>query len=171
MRLCTVEGCGKKHWALGYCTNHYALLKRHGKPEKREWKREVFAVTGGYLAHIVNGQTVYVHVQVAEKALGRPLPKGAEIHHVNGNPADNQPENIVICPNHEYHMLLHQRERALNACGHADWRPCRICALYDDPASMRPSYKQFYHRACAAEQSRKRRANQRSNHNANATKD
>lgn len=41
----------------------------------------------------------YVHILVAEKALGRTLPKGAEVHHVNEDRADNRNTNLVICEN------------------------------------------------------------------------
>lgn len=29
---CKVEGCGKSHVALGYCSRHYGRLKKHGDP-------------------------------------------------------------------------------------------------------------------------------------------
>lgn len=119
---------------------------------------KIIEVTGGYLARMVNRRTVYLHVEVGEKALGKALPQGAEMHHVDGDPKNNTPTNLVICPNHEYHMLLHQRQRALSACGHADWRPCHLCGVYDEVTNMRPHYKQFYHRACMAQKSRAQRA-------------
>ena len=77
-----------------------------------------------------------MHTHIAEQALGRPLPKGAEIHHVDGDGHNYHGTNLVICPNHAYHAMLHRRERALASCGHADWVKCRICGCYDDPSSM-----------------------------------
>ena len=32
MRICSVEGCDKKHFGKGYCNKHYINLKRHNNP-------------------------------------------------------------------------------------------------------------------------------------------
>lgn len=32
VRVCSVDGCGKKHSALGYCRTHYRRFKRQGDP-------------------------------------------------------------------------------------------------------------------------------------------
>ncbi len=87
-------------------------------------------------AHIKRGY-VFEHILVAEKALGKFLPEGAEIHHVNGIKDDNRPSNLVICPDHSYHILLHVRMRAKTACGNANWRKCWICKEYDDSENLR----------------------------------
>jgi hypothetical protein len=33
LKICKVEGCGKKLYGLGYCRSHYDAYKRYGKPE------------------------------------------------------------------------------------------------------------------------------------------
>jgi len=30
MRICKIEGCGKKHLAKGYCSKHYKQIEKHG---------------------------------------------------------------------------------------------------------------------------------------------
>ena len=83
----------------------------------------------------------YIHRLIAEKALGKTLPEGCVIHHHT----DTQ---LVICENHKYHMLLHQRMRALKACGHASWRKCNFCGEYDKPTNLWFNDKQGYHMKC-----------------------
>lgn len=36
-----------------------------------------------------------------------------ECGHVNGDPQDNRPANLVICQDQSYHQLIHQWARAL----------------------------------------------------------
>ena len=92
------------------------------------------------------------HIELAERALGKPLPPGAEVHHVNGIKHDNRPENLVICPDHAYHTLLHARQRAMDACGNPNYRKCEICGQWDDPELMyqRKSKSGQWHRACGS---------------------
>jgi len=99
---------------------------------------------------------VLQHRLVAEKALGKILPEGAEVHHVNCDGLDNRPENLVICPDGAYHGLLHRRQRAMDACGNPNWSKCRFCGEFDDPANM--VGKRLQHRECANEYSRQYRA-------------
>ena len=76
------------------------------------------------------------HVLVCEKVLGKHLPPLAVVHHVDKKKANNAPFNLVICQDNTYHLLLHMRKRAYEACGHVDWRRCRYCKQYGDPKDM-----------------------------------
>lgn len=80
---------------------------------------------GKYLFRYVGGAHVPIHQIVAEKALGRTLPLGAVVHHVNGNGHDNRTKNLVICQDRRYHNYLHQRMRVKAAGG--DPNTQRIC--------------------------------------------
>ena len=76
------------------------------------------------------------HIHIAEKILGKKLPLGAVIHHVDENTLNNTPGNLVICPDRAYHNLLHARMRAREACGNVEWQKCPYCKQYDDPKNM-----------------------------------
>lgn len=69
---------------------------------------------------------IYVHVAVAEAALGHYLPDGAEIHHVDEHKHNNANGNLVICQSHAYHKLLHVRARVVKGGG--DPNTQRICS-------------------------------------------
>ena len=96
------------------------------------------------------------HILIAEHALGKRLPCDALIHHVDENGLNNKNGNLVICQNIGYHKLLHQRMRALSACGHAAWRKCKFCKKYDDTTKMVQYRNQtmFHHKECAQEYQR-----------------
>jgi len=79
---------------------------------------------------------VLEHIIIAENVLGKPILKCTPIHHIDRTPANNKNNNLVICENKAYHGLLHQRQRAYDACGNPHWRKCCICKKYDDPANL-----------------------------------
>ena len=116
------------------------------------------SATGGYLFKTVGGKTRYLHVEVVEMALGKPLSIGSEVHHMNGDPTDNKNSNLVICQDHKYHSLLHMRTEAFEVTGNANLRLCCVCQLYDNPSRMRSSGNRMYHANCMAFRSRMRRA-------------
>lgn len=73
------------------------------------------------------------HILIAEKALGKPLPPLAVVHHFNPKKSNG---TLVICQNQSYHFLLHKRTRALKGSGHVDWEKCFICKQFDDPQNL-----------------------------------
>jgi len=56
-----------------------------------------------------------LHRVVAEKALGKPLPLQAEVHHADLTKSIDSP--LVICQDSEYDKLLHTRTTVLRAGG------------------------------------------------------
>lgn len=65
-----------------------------------------------------NKHYVLEHILVWEKVHNKPLPKGWVIHHINGIPNDNRPENLVALPNKKHYLVLKvkaQRIRELEA--------------------------------------------------------
>jgi hypothetical protein len=89
------------------------------------------------------------HILVAERALGRPLPDGAVVHHVNRDRADNRPANLVICEDATYHMLLHTRMETQERCGDPSARLCSHCGKRGTPESLEPKGKATWaHTAC-----------------------
>ncbi len=76
----------------------------------------------------IDGRRQHVHIVIAEAALGRPLPAGVEVHHVDENKNNNAPSNLVICEDHSYHRLLHRRQRIIAAGGNPNTdQVCAYC--------------------------------------------
>lgn len=109
--------------------------------------RPGFKPVSAYRARSVGNGHRLEHILIAEKALGKSLPKGAEVHHVDGNGRNNAPENLVVCPDRAYHALLHVRQRALEESGDANNRKCMICKQWDRPENLYIS-RSTRHREC-----------------------
>lgn len=123
------------------------FINNHNRKELRgtrnpNWKGGRRIDADGYIIILMPNHSrayngyVYEQVLVCEKALGKHLPPNAIPHHIDGVRANNEPSNLVICENGSYHNVLHHRQRAYEACGHASWRRCRYCHEYDDPKNM-----------------------------------
>lgn len=98
---------------------------------------------------------VIEHILIAEKALGKLLPENAVIHHANGS---RNGGTIVICQDRPYHNFLHQRMRALKACGHASWRKCNYCKKYSPHSEMKlHDCNSYIHIDCRKTKNRGRR--------------
>lgn len=131
MGKCCIDGCGGDATRKQMCQKHYRRVKVHGDPHKTNRRQDRDGK--GYR----NIGTKGVHVIAAERALGRALPDGAVVHHVNEDKSDNRGANLVICPSMKYHALLHIRTKALAETGDANKRKCKICRTYDDPDKLR----------------------------------
>jgi hypothetical protein len=128
------RGAANGNWKGGrvMASNGYVWVARPGHPRATK--------SGGYIGE---------HVDMAERALGRLLPDGVEIHHVDENKSNNVPGNLVLCENRAYHALLHKRSRALAACGDASALRCYFCHTYDNQADIyTTSQGKTRHRSC-----------------------
>ncbi|MCK5617331.1 HNH endonuclease [Candidatus Pacearchaeota archaeon] len=110
-------------------------------------------LSAGYpAANQRDGTQKLIHRIVAERALGRDLRKGEEVHHINEDKSDFSGKNLVICDGREYHLLLHIKRAALKATGDATSRRCKICKEWDslksDDLYVDPTGKLVFHKSC-----------------------
>jgi hypothetical protein len=164
---CSIDGCGKPVAARGWCHAHYKKWQLHGSPHHgksyERSKGEGTITYSGYVAVTHEGRKRQQHILVAEAALGKPLPAGAVVHHLDHNPTNNDPLNLLICPDQAYHQLIHQREKALAACGNPDFRRCIHCREWDAVENMthlanKGSGARHYHKECHTKAFHERKA-------------
>ena len=128
------------------------FIKGHGLPKRPK-------VHSGYKQYGGKNARVKAHRLRAERALGRPLPPGAQVHHADGSKDELAP--LVICQSKAYHILLHARMRVVAAGGNPNTervccscrKPkafdlfnrncgrCRMCERARDAARRRPEAK------------------------------
>lgn len=98
----------------------------------------------------VNNGSIYEHIKIVEKAIGKSLDKRHQVHHRDGNGWNNKNNNLIICEDQNYHRLLEKREKAYRATGDAHKRQCTYCKVWDNPSNMilRGGGESFRHRAC-----------------------
>lgn len=147
-------------------------MRRSDGQRKANWQGGKILRSDGYVGinlpdHPRANHNGYVleHVLVVENALGKPLPIQAEVHHVDEDKTHNDNSNLVVCENHAYHKLLHQRMRALDECGDPNAQRCCICHSYERQTEMKVvqgrgkrDWRQAYHQSCNTRKARLRRA-------------
>jgi hypothetical protein len=135
----------------------YAFRSKYNQREKNAaWRGGLYRRADGYIDVRLEDGYQKEHIVVAERVLGKSLPTGAVVHHINEDRSDNRPGNLVICQDTAYHSLLHRRLRALRESGHVDWLKCVRCKKWSPPTdedlwSFRDSTsnaRHYYHRAC-----------------------
>lgn len=110
MRTCTVEGCDRKHLALGYCQMHHGRVRRNGTPEdpmdlmmRLSRKIEVHDCwwwTGskldgyGRINAAPGDQRKLIAHRVVYEALVGPIPEGHDLDHLCLNRACVNPDHL-----------------------------------------------------------------------------
>lgn len=96
-KVCKADGCeepvkrNKKGHGMGHCLGHYGLRGNYRPPGTRYKDRD------GYVqVKLEDGRVIGEHRLVMERQLGRSLARGENVHHKNGNRADNRPENLEL---------------------------------------------------------------------------
>lgn len=154
MTECSISSCLNKPKTRGMCNKHYLKWWKHGSAtagmEYAKRGSGTVSPSNGYRLVYINGKQRLEHVVVAEKALGRPLPLGVQVHHINGIKTDNTPSNLVVCQSESYHKLLHRRQEAFEATGNPDMRRCRYCGKWDVRENLYspPGKDTGFHRQC-----------------------
>jgi hypothetical protein len=161
----------KRGWIKGKPIDY---LKGHYPNKENHWNwNGGKTIIEGYPATIVYEDDDFQHYEMnhrlkAEKVLGYKLKFPHEMHHVDGNRLNYENNNLVICEDRKYHLLLHARQRAKNSCGNANYRKCAYCKKYDLLDNMTVfvfkkrikdsflSYR-YYHNDCRKEFRRNRR--------------
>ena len=148
---CSVNGCAGQPVARDLCDTHYTRWLRHGDPltSLKAPDGAGYIHTQGYRRiRNDNGESRGEHIIIVECILGRCLKDDQQVHHVDQDKANNKNANLVVCPDTGYHQLLHKRQRALDACGNANFVKCCHCQQHDDPTNLIRQARYSYHSEC-----------------------
>lgn len=58
-------------------------------------------------------KVIMEHILVWEQVHNKQLPKGWEVHHLNGIPSDNRPENLVALSSQKHKMILAEKAQRI----------------------------------------------------------
>jgi hypothetical protein len=96
-KACVIDGCENLQNARGWCYTHYYRWKRHGNPMTLVNKG--YYLSAGYVKVLDPrkiGKYTGQHRLVMEQMIGRELLQHENVHHKNGDKADNRPENLEL---------------------------------------------------------------------------
>jgi hypothetical protein len=106
VKLCKLDGCDRVSHARHLCGLHYRAERRHGTLHEHALSPKVvppdhisrgWVTKRGYIRiQLADGSRVYQHRYVMEQHLGRRLLRTENVHHVDGNRANNNLENLEL---------------------------------------------------------------------------
>lgn len=105
---CCIAGCDRPHNARGLCGLHYREAERYGVLHQYAPIQDGTRIVQGYITvraptHPLAGKNGYVreHRKVVFDA-GIPITPADDVHHINGDKADNRLENLEVLPRGEH---------------------------------------------------------------------
>jgi len=107
---CCIDGCDRWVEARGHCRGHALRIKKYGDPKLSRGKRHLLINSGpewylsfdGYMIKQLRSgldrknTTLLQHRFVMSEHLGRELLRTENVHHMNGDRADNRIENLEL---------------------------------------------------------------------------
>lgn len=82
--------------------------KTHFKKGMTPWNKGIITNPTKY----VNRGGVWIHRKVMEEVLCRKLLTEEQIHHIDYDKGNNNPENLFLCPDQKFHVLIHRKKLA-----------------------------------------------------------
>jgi hypothetical protein len=114
-----------------YCSQSCAMKPRTGTLAPA-WKGGVLPQPTGYIKITIPGLgTVSEHRHVMEEHLGRKLLSTEQVHHINGNRADNRIENLIVVTYKEHAQFHLVRTKRLNGRWSFRHEQCLECGTVE----------------------------------------
>jgi hypothetical protein len=102
-RVCKVSGCQRQYNSLGWCRAHVDSWRKYGDPltaqrhvGARTTMKSGYVIVSGISHPNARNGSIAEHRLVMAESLGRALVVGEEVHHLNGDRADNRLENLEL---------------------------------------------------------------------------
>jgi len=99
---------GQKSWITGTHPEYLQGENHHMWSGGRTENGGYILVKSPHHPHKKKSGYVFEHRLVVEKCLGRYLDPSEIVHHIDGNPSNNAPENLFVFENFGYHCIFHK---------------------------------------------------------------